>query len=629
MIYYHSAAIESNRWMWYDFSIHNKRACWMAFDGAQLARNLPEQPGVYRMFDAQDALLYVGKAKNLRKRVGSYFQKTHIDPRIIAMVEQIQRIEVTVVPTESDALILESRLIKSENPKYNIALRDDRGYPYIHLSTDKDVPQLKVHFGQKGKTGRYYGPFPSSEAVYHAMDVLQKHSKLRTCSDHFFAHRSRPCLEHQIGRCSAPCVNKISPDDYAKSVKEVEHILEGKSDQLIKNMMGSMDQASKSLDFEKAAYWRDRIAAVRQIQTKVSVETQEGDRDVLGIASKNHVVCVANIHVRQGKVVGSKTYRLDPPWDMPELEVLEDFIMQYIQDPLRPLPPCIILAHECDHNVVNTAVQTLYPHLSVCCVAPDSTSKDAPFAKIAQSTAKAAVDTALASTQLQDLRMNDLVTLLNLPAIPQRVECYDISHTQGVETVASMVVAGPKGAIKSAYRRYNITGITPGDDYAAMNQVLTRRFSKPENLPDLLLIDGGIGQVAQAMEVLHALKLSMPVVGISKGPERKAGEETLILGNTGEEIVPGPRSPALHYLQTVRDEAHRFAIEGHLKKRDKRMIRSQLEDVEGIGPAKRQALLAYFGGFADIKKASENDLAKVPGIGPELAHKIFEQLKML
>lgn len=601
----------------------------MAFDGANLARNLPEQPGVYRMFDEKDTLLYVGKAKNLRKRVGSYFQKTHTDPRIITMVEQIERIEVTVVPTESDALILESRLIKSEHPRYNIALRDDRGYPYIHLSVDKDVPKLQVHFGAKGKTGRYYGPFPSSESVYQAMDVLQKHAKLRTCSDNFFAHRSRPCLEYQIGRCSAPCVNKISAEDYAKSVKEVEQILEGKSDQLIKIMLGSMEQASKELDFEKAAYWRDRIAALRQIQTKVSVETQAGDRDVLGISMRNHVVCVANIHVRQGKVVGSKTYRLDPPWDMPEQEVLEDFIMQYVQDPKRPLPPCIILAHECDHNVVNTAVQTLFPHLTVCCVDPGSSHKDAPFAKIAQSTASAAVDTALASSQLQDQRMNDLVKLLNLPGIPQRVECYDISHTQGVETVASMVVAGPKGPIKNAYRRYNISGITPGDDYAAMNQVLTRRFSKPENLPDLLLIDGGTGQVAQAMEVLHTLKLSMPVVGISKGPERKAGEETLILGNTGEEIEPGPYSPALHYLQTVRDESHRFAIEGHRKKRAKRMIRSQLEDINGIGPSKRKALLAYFGGFADIKNATKDELAKVPGIGPELAQKIFEQLKML
>lgn len=599
------------------------------FNGANVAKNLPEEPGVYRMFDAHEALLYVGKAKNLRKRVGSYFQKTHTDPRIITMVGQIEHIEVTVVPTEADALILESRLIKSENPRYNIALRDDRGYPYIHLSTDKAVPQLKVHFGQKGKTGRYFGPFPSSEAVYQALEVLQKHCKLRTCSDTFFAHRSRPCLEYQIGRCSAPCVNKIGPEDYAKSVKDVEHILDGKSDQLIKHMILCMEQASSALDFEKAAYWRDRISSVRQIQTKISVETMAGDRDVIAIASRQHVVCVANVHVRQGKVVGSKTFRLDPPWDMPEHEVLEDFIMQYIQDPLRPLPPCVVLGYECDHTVLNAAIQTLHPDISVCCVPLGSKHKDAPFVTIAVSTANAAVDTALASSQLQDKRMSDLVKLLNLPSVPQRVECYDISHTQGVETVASMVVANAKGPLKSAYRRYNINGITPGDDYAAMNQVLTRRFSKPENMPDLLLIDGGTGQVAQAMEVLEKLNISLPVVGISKGPERKAGEETLVIGNTGEEIVPGPQSPALHYLQIVRDEAHRFAIEGHRKKRAKRMLRSQLEDIEGIGPNKRQALLAYFGGFSDIKKASLEELTKVPGIGPELAKKIHAQLQLL
>lgn len=598
----------------------------MTFDGREFSKNLPDKPGVYRMVGENDLLLYVGKAKNLKNRVSSYFQKMHTDTRIVSMIAQIQKIDVIVVPTEADALILESRLIKQDNPKYNIALRDDRGYPYIHLSVQSVAPQISVQFGKKSKDGVFFGPYPSSERVYQSVEALQKHCKLRTCNDVFYASRSRPCLEYQIGRCSAPCVGKISLEDYQSSAKEAQLILEGKSDSVVKKLLEAMEQASQRLDFEQAAVLRDRIAALRHIQNRISVDTQEGDRDVFSLFTKDHIGCVTSVYVRDGKVIGTKNYRLDVPWDIPNDEIMENFLMRLLQDPLRPIPPCVIVPNGYNTEALSAAIGLLHPRFHIKSIDGDQ-DKDYSFVQIATETAQAFVETALSSTLLQQARVNDLVNLLNLPAVPQRIECYDISHTQGTDTVASCVVAGPKGAIKSGYRRYNITDITPGDDYAAMKQVLTRRFSKPEHLPDLLLIDGGIGQVAQAITVLSSFNINIPIVGISKGPERKAGEETLIIGTTGEELTPGPHSLALHYLQTIRDESHRFAIEGHRKKRLKRMTRSQLENIEGIGNSKRQALLAYFGGFSDIKNATEEQLAKVPGIGPKLATKIYTQLK--
>ena len=591
------------------------------FDGLSYAKSLPTSPGVYRMFGAGDLLLYVGKAKNLQKRVSSYFQKIHDDRRIQSLVHNIQRMEVIVVPTEVDALILESRLIKSDKPKYNVALRDDRGYPYLHLSTDDATPRLRIHYGSKGKSGRYFGPFPSSDAVHQALDVLQRHFKLRSCSDVFFANRSRPCLEYQIGRCSAPCVGKISAPDYAAHVKEVEMVLDGKSDRVIKTLLEDMERASAQLNFERAATLRDHIQSIRHIQSKISVEAKSGDLDVFAVDCEQYVVCVAICHVRAGKVVGSKTFRLET-WETEKDEILVEFVLQYIQDPSRPLAPCLVVVGDHDQELLHHAIKEFNPEVD----ARPAKASDAPFVKIATATATAAVQSARASANLQEQRVNDLVKICHLDGVPQRIECYDISHTQGEETVASCVVAGPKGMIKSAYRRYNISGITPGDDYAAMTQVLTRRFGKPENLPQLLLIDGGLGQVERAQNVLKMYDLDIPVVGVSKGPARKAGEETLVLAHTGELVEPGPHSRGLHFIQTIRDEAHRFAIEGHRKKRDKRMVRSTLEDIPGLGAHKRKALLALFGGLSEIASASVEDLMKVPGVGKYLAQKIHDHL---
>lgn len=594
------------------------------FDGLKFSKTLPEKPGVYRMFDKDGSLLYVGKAKNLYNRVSSYFSKNHTDNRISTMVSQIDRIEIVVVLTEVDALILESRLIKSENPKYNIALRDDKGYPYIHLSTEDEYPKLRVHYGKKREKGKYFGPFPSYDSVKQITELFQKQFKLRTCSDNFFKNRSRPCLEYQINRCSGPCAKKITLEKYNQNVEEIIKILDGSSDQLLKQMLEKMSEESKLMNFEIAAYWRDKINALRKIQAKISVDSLEGNYDFVGIKSFKNISCISLIHIRNGNVVGSKTHKIEQPFLLNDEDVVENFILNYIQNPNFPISTNIVIPKINEFENLKKAVF----ELSKSTLIEFNKQKELiDFEKIAQSTAEATLETYKSNEQLQEKRFKALINLLNLEKKPERIECFDISHTQGTDTVASCVVAGQKGAIKSAYRKYNIENITGGDDYAAMKQVLTRRFSKKENLPDILLIDGGIGQVSIAMEVLNDLDLDIYTLGISKGPERKAGEEKLIIGQTGEEIIPGADNLALHLLQTIRDEAHRFAIEGHRKRRNKRMVRSTLEDIEGIGQSKKKALIAYFGSFNNVKNATEEELSKVPGIGKKLAKIIHDQLK--
>jgi excinuclease ABC subunit C len=596
----------------------------MAFDGISFARALPHQPGVYRFYNAAGKLLYVGKAKDLQKRVSSYFQKNPEDPRIALMVENIARAEFTVVPTEIDALVLESRLIKEEKPHYNVQLRDGSGYPYLHLSTDKEIPQLRVHRGKRGKTGRYFGPFPSREAVYGSHDLLQKHFGLRTCSDSFFSHRSRPCLEFQIGRCTAPCVGIISTEDYKQRVKELELLLEGKSDALVQDMQERMERASLELDFESAAQWRDRITSLRHVQSKVSVEMGEGSFDAIAIAQESGIASVSIVTVRNGQVVGVKDMKLSPPWDTSNEILLGQVIAQHYLEGDAPVP-AEILASTLPED--HAALETVLSGKRKVSIRTNVRNERKIQLDLAVNNAKAGLDASLQSRRLWDQRWDSLVHLLRLPERPKRIECFDISHTMGQATVASCVVFGPAGPTKSAYRRYNISGITPGDDYAAMRQAVERRLRGNPMPPDLLLIDGGTGQVAQAVDIARGMGLLFPIVGVSKGPERRAGDEDLIVDDGKREIHPGPSSPALHLIQAVRDEAHRFAIEGHRRRRERAATTSVLERIPNVGPARRQALLNAFGGIQGLKQATVEAIAQVPGIGKDLAEQIAIALR--
>lgn len=594
------------------------------FDGLSFARALPHLPGVYRYYNSAGKLLYVGKAKDLNKRVLSYFQKTPEDPRIAAMVGHVARAEFTVVPTEIDALVLENRLIKVEKPHYNIQLREGSGYPYLHLSTDKKVPQLRVHRGKRGKTGQYYGPFPSRESVYRSHDLLQKHFGLRTCTDTFFANRSRPCLEYQIGRCSAPCVGVISQEDYTRRVQDLMLFLEGKSEVLMEEMARRMAAASERLDFEAAAQWRDRISSLRHVQSKVSVEMGDNSFDAIGIAQGSGIASLSIVSVREGQIIGVKDLKLSPPWDTPDAAIMAQVIAQHYLDGDVPVPPEIIVQVLPDDHATLEAALSEKKKISI---RSSVRTERRVQLDIASKNAQAGLDVALRSKHLWDQRWESLIKLLSLEQKPQRIECFDISHTMGQSTVASCVVFGPNGPTKSAYRRYNISGITPGDDYAAMRQAVDRRLRGNTPPPDLLLIDGGLGQVAQAVEIARGLGLTFPIVGVSKGPERRAGDEDLILDDGARSIHPGPASPALHLIQAVRDEAHRFAIEGHRKRRERAGTASVLEKIPNVGPARRQALLKAFGGIQGLKQANVDAIAQVPGIGKDLAEQIAIALR--
>lgn len=597
------------------------------FDGLRFAHTLPHTPGVYRYYDQRERLLYVGKAKDLQKRVLSYFQKTPEDPRIATMVGQITRAEFTVVRSEVEALVLESRLIKEENPHYNIRLREGHGYPYLHLSTHKKVPQLTVHRFKRGSEGRFFGPFPSRESVYEAHDLLQKHFGLRTCSDAYFSHRSRPCLEYQIGRCSAPCVGKISPEDYQERVRDLEAFFDGKSESVMATMTQRMESAAEALAFEKAALWRDRIGHLRQMQTKLAVEIGEGSFDALACAVSPALACVSMVNVRRGQVIGAKTFRLVPPLGATCPQLLAQFIAQTYIASEAPLPGELLLPEAPDDMgalegaLEEKAGRKIPLRFNV-------RSERRMQLDLAVRNAEAGLAAALQSDTLMAQRRLALTSMLGLKSPPQRIECFDISHTQGELAVASCVVFGPEGALKSAYRRFNIQGITPGDDYAAIRQAVERRLTGKEPPPDLMLIDGGAGQVAEAVEVARGLSFTFPIVGVSKGPDRRPGEEVLIVEDGKRTIKPGASSPGLHLVQAVRDEAHRFALKSHRQRREKARVTSPLEAIPGIGPGRRQALLKAFGGLAGLKQSTVEDIARVPGIGQERAMAVAKALNI-
>ncbi|APG04914.1 excinuclease ABC subunit C [Luteibacter rhizovicinus DSM 16549] len=597
------------------------------FDGKAFVRHLTTSPGVYRYFDTEDELLYVGKAANLKKRVSNYFLKPPMDPRIASMVSQIARAEVTLTRTAGEALLLESQLIKSLKPRYNIVLRDDKSYPYIYLSGGEDYPRLGFHRGAKTGPGRYFGPYPSTFAVRESLGLMQKLFKVRQCEDSYFRNRSRPCLQHQIGRCSAPCVRLIDVPDYQNDVRHAEMFLEGRSSAVIDELAVAMDQASMALNFERAAALRDQVSALRKLQAQHFVQGASADMDVIACCLEGGMACVSVLFFRNGVSLGSRDFFPRLPIDASVGDVLAQFIAQYYLE--RQVPRELVLSDTVED--IDVLAQVLSDHAGyVVSLKPSVRGERARFLEMAQRNASAALTSRLASRHTLLARFDDLQKVLELEAPPRRIECFDISHTRGEATVASCVVFGPEGPEKSHYRRFNIAGITPGDDYAAMHQALTRRFKKVVEggaKPDILLIDGGTGQVGQAVDVLRELGVEgIRVVGVAKGPGRRAGEETLVLAETGKTLHPGTSSPALHLVAAVRDEAHRFAISGHRRRREAARERSTLEDVAGVGARRRAALLKAFGGLAGVEAAGVEELMSVKGIDRGLAERIYAML---
>jgi excinuclease ABC subunit C len=594
------------------------------FDSATFLNTLTSRPGVYRMIDGDGTVLYVGKAKNLKKRVSSYFRKTGLTSKTRVMVSQIVGIETTVTHTENEALILENNLIKELMPRYNILLRDDKTYPYLLISADS-FPRLSLHRGAKRKKGKYFGPYPSAGAVRESLNLLQRLFPVRQCDDTYYQNRSRPCLQYQIKRCTAPCVGLISEEDYQKDVQHTILFLDGKNQQVMDELSQQMEQASAQLDFEQAAAIRDKIISLRRVQERQYVSSEHGDLDVLAVEIRDGVAVVEVCFIRGGRSLGNKSYFPKGSSDSKPEELLSAFIPQYYLG--KDVPSEILLSHTPeDMGLLEEVLKTESKHRVQ--LRKPQRGNSVRWMKMAKTNAEISLNQRLSSRANLLQRFELLQTALDMDEIPKRIECFDISHTRGEKTVASCVVFGLEGAIKSDYRKFNIEGITPGDDYAAMNQALTRRFTRLQKgegkRPDLLLIDGGKGQLTEAKAVMADLQLDIDILGIAKGPERRPGEESLFLvGRAGEVVLP-PDSPALHLLQQVRDEAHRFAITGHRQRRAKARKTSTLEGIDGLGPKRRQKLLQQFGGLQEVKRAGVEDLARVEGISLSLAQKVYD-----
>lgn len=598
------------------------------FNAKEFIKSLAHNPGIYRMVDPDGKLLYVGKAKDIKKRVSTYFSSNQLSPRIAKMISQVARIDITITNTEAEALLLENNIIKQHRPRYNILLRDDKSYPYIYVSSNHSYPLVAFHRGNKNKSGRYFGPYASVSAARNALSILQKVFKIRQCDDYFFNHRSRPCLQHQINRCSAPCVNYITKEKYRNDINSAIEFLEGNSHQLIKRYVTSMDSASAELDYEKAAKIRDRIEMLRAVSEQQYVSSNNENIDIVAVQNEGEVACVQVFNMRSGVNLGNKCYFPNLPEAYSKQKILSAFLGQYylshsipdeIIASISPEEPALISEMLCNKAGKKVTISS----------APRS--KRAKWLDIANKNVKSALHAKLASKAGLLQRFEALQEELELDFIPIRIECFDISHTSGEATVASCVVFEQEGAIKDNYRRFNIKGIDPGDDYAAMSQAITRRYTRLKKgegkIPDLLLIDGGKGQVKKAVESLNELQVEgVKIVGVAKGVGRRPGFETLLFGDSNKKLNLAEHSLALHLIQQIRDEAHRFAITSHRKRRSKKSFSSPLEDIPGLGPKRRQNLLKYFGGLRGITKAGIDELAKVPGISKSLAEGVYQAL---
>ena len=600
------------------------------FDYADFVKWLTGKPGVYRMLDESGKVLYVGKARNLKKRVSSYFTRADTSPKTRAMVAQIRGIEVTVTHTEKEALILENNQIKSLKPRYNIWFKDDKSYPYIYLSTEHDFPRLSYHRGAKSKKGLYFGPYPSAGAVRNTLNLMKQLFKTRQCKDSFFANRTRPCLEYQIKRCSAPCTDFISQKDYKKDIEHSIMFLQGKNERVIDSLITPMQQASDSHEYERAAHYRDQISNLRKLQENQYITAEKGNIDVIACEYKEGVACVWIFFIRNGLNQGSKTYFPKHPATATPESILEAFLAQfYLKDrAVSGLPKEILLSHEPENSKLLQEVISSHARRQIK-IKSRCRGNRAKWVKMASENAGQSLTQHLANKESRQQRTDKLTQLLNLEIPIQRMECFDISHTGGEATVASCVVFDAEGPLTTDYRKFNITNITPGDDYAAMEQAITRRYTRVKKedgkIPDIIFIDGGKGQVSKAQKVLEELQLNEPIlIGIAKGPSRKAGLETLIIERGNKQLYLPHDSPALLLIQHIRDESHRFAITGHRQRRKKARNQSPLENIEGVGQKRRQNLLRHFGGLQGITSAGVEDLAKVNGINKNLAQKIYD-----
>ncbi|MGV8842285.1 MAG: excinuclease ABC subunit UvrC [Pseudomonas sp.] len=601
-----------------------------SFDSSAFLASCSGYPGVYRMFDARATLLYVGKAKNLKKRLASYFRKTGLAPKTAALVSRIAQVETTITANETEALLLEQTLIKEWRPPYNILLRDDKSYPYVFLS-DGEYPRLSLHRGAKKQKGHYFGPYPSGGAIRESLNLLQKTFLVRQCEDSFFKNRTRPCLQYQIKRCKGPCVGLVDPDEYAQDVRHSVMFLEGRSNALTDELSSAMETASQELNFERAAELRDQISLLRRVQDQQSMEGGSGNVDVVAAMVNPGGACVHLISVRDGRVLGSKNFYPQVAIEEESSEVLAAFLAQYyLSSHERDLPGELIVntVHEDFPALIAAIAELRGRELSI---SHRVRGIRARWQQLAVTNAEQALASRLANRLHLSARFAALAQVLHLDPPPQRLECFDISHSSGEATVASCVVFGPQGPLKSDYRRFNIEGITGGDDYAAMHQALTRRFKRAKAgegvLPDILLVDGGKGQLTMAREVLQTLHIpDLLLLGVAKGSTRKPGLETLYLNDAaGEFTLPGD-SPALHLIQQIRDEAHRFAITGHRARRGKARRTSTLEEVASVGPKRRRELLNHFGGLQELSRASIEEIAKVPTISKKLAELIYAAL---
>ena len=612
-----------------------------ADNNKEVLAGLPSLPGVYRYFDEAGTCLYVGKARDLKRRVSSYFRKTGQSPRIALMVQKIARLETTVVRTEAEALLLENNLIKTLNPKYNILFRDDKSYPYLKIS-EGPFARVSYYRGAVDRKNRYFGPYPNGSAVREAIGVLQKVFHLRTCEEAVFRYRTRPCLMGQMGRCSAPCIGKVTADEYARDVEDACAFLHGKTEEIMQALTDAMMNAAEDRRYEEAAVLRDRISLLRDVMHQQAVETTGGDTDadIIAVLVKNGAICVNLAVVRGGRHLGDHAYFPDFARnlgdDLTESEVFEAFISHHYCN--VPVPDTVISQAAADPAATAQLLSALANRKVAFVHEPQLTRRK--WYEMAVTNAVIALDRHIAESAGETKRIDDLINVLSLELTDQeraelRIECFDISHTAGEATQASCVVFDANGPLRAEYRRYNITGITPGDDYAAMNQVLRRRYGKAieeSKIPDVILIDGGKGQLGQAKAVFAELDVPWDkqhplLLGVAKGADRKAGLETLFFEPEGEGFSLPPDSPALHVIQHIRDESHDHAISGHRKKRAKVKSTSTLETIEGVGPKRRQMLLKYMGGLQGLRNASIEEIAKVPGISQALAEKIFYSLK--
>ena len=599
-----------------------------AFDPATVLAHLTHRPGVYRMLDAASTVIYVGKARDLKRRVTSYFQGSRAhDAKTIAMVRTVAGIEVAVTRTEVEALMLEYNLIKEHRPRFNVMLRDDKSYPYILLETSHRFPRLSFYRGPRTSKGRLFGPYPNAGSVRESLNQLHKLFQLRQCEDSYFENRSRPCMQHQIERCTAPCVGLISEEDYARDLEHAVLFLEGQSDVITARLAERMEQASGALQFERAAQYRDQLARLKNVQSQQLMARSSGDFDAVGMAEDHGIYCIAVMFFRGGRSLGTRSFFPKLVKGADDEEIIRAFLLQYYGG--REAPKEILVSHAAPEAATLAELLSAQSSHKVAIKARVRGDR-ARFVEMAVTNARHSAELRYQSSASYERQLEELCEVLELDEPPTRLECFDVSHTAGEATVASCVVFGPEGPLKSDYRRFNVADVAPGDDYGAMAQVLMRRYARVQKgevpMPDVLFIDGGPGQLARAIAVMQELGVSgARLVGVAKGQDRKPGRESLYLPDRTDPLRLPPSSPALHLIQQLRDEAHRFAITGHRARRQKARTRSPLEDIPGLGPKKRRELLKQFGGLQALTRAGIDDLQRVRGISRQLAEAIYER----